>query len=1131
MVRKGYCSLAAIGIFLLFGSISLSKAVAPTWKAVSPTWSYRIENMVDFSMSSNGDYLIAACTKGPQNEERQFYVFDRYGNIVKNEYINSEITAVDIADNGTFFIGTPNGYYFSSVSGGMQENPVPMTGNPTIVSMPKNGEIAVVGTEIDILICDKNDMGHPKPVPDDSTIIDLAISDDGSIIACGISTGVIWILDSQLAIQETWKTQGELTSIALTADGSHLVYGTREGRVFCLDSSGNLIWEYPGESSEESSEDRIVQDIAVSSDGSLVAVLSENVILLNSSGEELQELNPSGTIQHIQLSHCGEILSFSLRERLAFMELFQRDYVETHEFMLSSKVESESTSLNEAWSSEGDSPQSVIEADIDGDGQMEIICSFPKKVVVLDSKGIELPWRKGFESEPEIAAMDLDFDFIPEVVVTSKDNLFVFDENGILLTSMEFTSMEFYKERYGKPPPEKCEITIRALWSGDIDSDGFIEVVCSVSATSPEEVSATIPEESQDFLKSRGIYVFEYHLPEDSESPSLNLEWSYQCAPNVKTVNIVDLDSDGELEIVWGSSAPCNGAVVKDTDDCHTYVYAINLQGEELWIKEIGLEYNIVRIAVADLDCNGTNEVVCSGRFFKSPEKNWGTLFVLDAQGNYVDGIRLDHSVYLKSVSDLDSDGDMEILVCDVNGALKIYDHNLQLVRESDAGVPFSSDLTVNDLDGDGQKEIIAISSDRSIIILDRYLEQEWTGSFPVRVSKAVVVNLSHCKNDLLVLADKLYLFSYEKQSSQPCALPTIEDEIINHFNRGNDCLEKGDYQKAIEEFELAAEMLRRVGSIESVSLSDITDRQRDAYEKYQEKLLEAEEYFEEGIHLKDLGDYQKAAEKLLNAREAYNSIGKVKEVDDMLLSVAEQLLQEGIRSLESRDLEKAEEALLEAKEIFHSIGETENVQEIKEIYFPLLAEEYNEAGENAELEEDYEEAIDYYDRAWKAYRRQDRTEDLLKKMDEIDAQKYVVEGKLKESQGDYREAVQSYEEALNMYQELDNEEESKKVQTMLDHASIPIININIIRIAFIISTAVVTFVFFNVRRKEYKDRDKRADIANYGFTLIALGGILVISHIAVSLPLGGRAYLMTVSMCFLYVMILSTYLRRPQYE
>ncbi len=1105
MKRKYVIPMMAIGILFMIGNASSSAILAPTW-------SYRIKDMTQFSMSRNGDYLIAVCEK-PGCEGGQFYVFDQYGSVTTNDCIEGEVTFAEIADNGAFFLGTDRGYYFYSGTGGIQEGKE-FDSSLESISMSQNGRIVIgaIGREIIIFeefgIKNRKEVGQPveltavsasgdialagtadrlffyflsrdtwveKSIDElgDSlagfSLIDAAISDDGNTIVCGMTKGMIMILDSTLEVVNTFPVTTEaavnLTGIAVTADGSRVMCGTEKNEIFVVDLSGIKIWSSAIKNS--------VQCFSISSNGNLAAVLSDTITLFDSSGRKLQSITFSQTVQSMHLSGSGEILSYSSNDKLIFLVLYQRSQSLTHEYEFPSKgVYSKYDQLEIRWSY-GDSPQSVVASDVNGDGQKEIVCGFPKEVVVLNSDGEEL-WKKSFKFEIVMAVVDLTSDFLPEIVVTSKNNLMrfqAFDGNGRGLAAHDF-----YTQWYSEPPPEQA-IDMDVLWSSDMDNDGYTEIVCKVFAAS--------------LSKPRGIYVFQY--------PSFEKEWYYPFAPGIETVNIVDLDRDGIMEIVCGSSTSCYGRSVNDTDDCHAYVLALNSQGERLWIKEMGEGLREVSISATDIDGDGTPEVVCGGH---STELDWGELFILDSEGKDKTSLLMDYPIFLSSVADFDSDGDMEILVSDTEKALSVYDHNLRPLIKGNVDISTPSITAVNDLDGNGEKEIIMISNDMRIVLLNNQLEEESSISFPDEPRAVVVATLSKCKNDLLVLAKKLHLCSYGfDQSYQPCPLLPMspEERIDELIEKGNTHFGEGVYLKAVEEYDQAISELEKVGDTEKLEV--VTDKRKRAYQLYSSELSRAEKYYDMGKTLMELEDFSRAEEFLLDAQKIYQSIGrydKAEEVDKLLHEVrlleADQIFREGIDFSGSKDFKKAEELLLNARELYQSLDELDMVKKVddklSDIRLPLEAERFIETGDEEVLQENYEEAIRNYEEALEIYEGLD-----------ID---------VKEKIGDVQEKIEQAKEEYRQY-------------------SLTRINFSIIVLASCVSFAAVTFSY--VHRREYKSRDKRKNLEFYGFTVMVLVGIVVISRIAVYLPLGYPTYLVTVAMCLLLLMILTTYLRRPQNE
>ncbi|MGD2250049.1 MAG: hypothetical protein PVF58_16715 [Candidatus Methanofastidiosia archaeon] len=259
--KKGFVSIAVIGILLALGSRSQSKTP-------SPLWHFKIEGMTHISMSPNGEYIIVACETEQLCGDGQYYVFDRYGNTITHDCIEGEITGVDVANNGAFSIGTPFGFKFSAKSYDIYEN-LDMKSPVESISVSGDGSTTVVGTRNEILIVDIFDMvdkkytGEPinftaistngeavvagtndtiflyckskrkwEDYSTDATITALAVSDNGSTIACGMTNKRVLILDPFLERQRTIGMREGIKNIAITADGSNFVCGDRSGLVY-----------------------------------------------------------------------------------------------------------------------------------------------------------------------------------------------------------------------------------------------------------------------------------------------------------------------------------------------------------------------------------------------------------------------------------------------------------------------------------------------------------------------------------------------------------------------------------------------------------------------------------------------------------------------------------------------------------------------------------------------------------------------------------------------------------------------------------------------------------------------------------------------------------------------------------
>ncbi len=936
MIRKNIVCVGVVAVLLVAGSMSSSKNIAADWI-------FKIENMTSFAMSPNGKYVIVACEEGPLCEKGQFYVFDRYGNTVTHNCINSEITVVDIADNGAFFIGTRTGYYFSSTSGKVQQK-MNMESIFKSVSMSENGETVIAGTDKEILIFDRNGIIIDEEVvnrpvkftgvdssgrravagTEDSIFVyeksskkweeklvkvggigDLAISDDGSTIICGMPTQNIWILDSRLNIMKSFMVKGSVYSVAVTANGKFFVCGTKQGDVYYFNSAGDKIWPKNLE--------KAIEDVFVSSDGSFVAALSENINLFDSLGKELQELKTSRGIERMQFSRSGEILSYISNGELVFLETYQLNRVPTYEYVIPSRKD---IPLDDQFTCDplfNETLRSVIVADINGDGQNEIVCSFAKEVAVLTSEG-RILWKQSFEFSPGIVVMDLTRDFIPEVIVTSHDNrmgIQVFNERG-----EKIADREFYSRWYGEPPSLEYTIGIRPVWSGDIDNDNLLEVICQVNAGYTRD--------------PRGFFVFEY--------PTFKEEWYYPVAPTLSTIHIVDINGDGQAEIIAGSHAVCNGREVGSTDDCHAYVYAVTLEGERLWRKQIGPQgFSRIDIAIADLDGDGTQEIIGGGWSYKD---NWGTLFALDSKGDYILGKKKEfgYSVFLEAVSDLDNDGKMEILTSSFPSTLALYDDRFGVIRRMQnvrIKLSYDSLVAINDYDADGKKEIILTSEDPELLVLNIDLEEEWSEVFPgyEEYLKTVVANFGKCKNHLLVLSDKLYACTYAQSPDWPCVPWIIVEqqkkvEAEESLEAGNRCLEKEDCGCAKSEFTKAKSAYEQIKDQDGIDLAEGRINTAETCLSAQESLEKAKEFFNK--------ENRSMAEKHLSeAEEAYEIIGNQERLEEirqyfeqiMKIKSAEGYFDGGRSQIRDGQIEDGVVSLEESRKRYEEYGWSYHVQ------------------------------------------------------------------------------------------------------------------------------------------------------------------------------------------------------------
>jgi len=122
--------------------------VSPSFGGPSE-WSYRISLLSTSALSDDGELFLVGCENG------EYFVFDRYGNLMVNRTFEQKIYAVDIAENGNMIFGLDNGFVFVDGDGEIKSKE--FTEPVFSVSITRNGSFAVAGTRKEIFLI--NPMG------------------------------------------------------------------------------------------------------------------------------------------------------------------------------------------------------------------------------------------------------------------------------------------------------------------------------------------------------------------------------------------------------------------------------------------------------------------------------------------------------------------------------------------------------------------------------------------------------------------------------------------------------------------------------------------------------------------------------------------------------------------------------------------------------------------------------------------------------------------------------------------------------------------------------------------------------------------------------------------------------------
>ncbi len=298
-------------------------------------------------------------------------------------------------------------------------------------------------------------------------------------------------------------------------------------------------------------------------------------------------------------------------------------------------------------------------ADLEGDGEIEIIASVFSRIHVLDKDG-KKKWdmspRYGYNIR-EIYVDDLDGDGIKEILVgagpktsRSRDEIFVISSIGKILWSVHVGG------------------EIHAIASEDLDGDGIKEVLIGCygrggtynrqavmhvfNSTGKERfkygtergvASILVDDIDSDGVKEILVGTYQDLCVLDNEGKDL---WQYTTNGLIREILLEDINNDTEKEIILGSND----------------VYVLESDGDLKWKNSVGPE--VYDMTIMDLNKDGLKEIIVGS----------DSGYVLDSSGETLWEYSTGKIVKAVSVGDLENDGYLEL-------ALGSADKNLYLFQ------------------------------------------------------------------------------------------------------------------------------------------------------------------------------------------------------------------------------------------------------------------------------------------------------------------------------------------------------------------------------------------------------------------------------------------------------------------
>lgn len=237
----------------------------------------------------------------------------------------------------------------------------------------------------------------------------------------------------------------------------------------------------------------------------------------------------------------------------------------------------------------------------------------------------------------------------------------------------------------------------------DVNGDGNEDLICFVRTGFD--------------LYPRGVFVYDY-----TNNKEL---WHYWMAalPHQAAPFLGDIDNDQKKEIVLGTDAVSNGAVLNGTDDEHTWVIVLGLDGTLKWKKQMHDNFSRAALSAVDIDKDGNMEIVVCEVHGAGDKTEPNLLSILDGgTGEIKKYIRTGEKFMGMGICDYNRDGNLDIITGNSDGVLRIFNANLELSASTrfSTGVYFFSCI---DLDHNGTYELLVNTADAKLTILNEQLE------------------------------------------------------------------------------------------------------------------------------------------------------------------------------------------------------------------------------------------------------------------------------------------------------------------------------------------------------------------------------------------------------------------------
>jgi len=304
--------------------------------------------------------------------------------------------------------------------------------------------------------------------------------------------------------------------------------------------------------------------------------------------------------------------------------------------------------------------------DVDGDGDLDLVCATSKSIVLYLNDGRMLSTQPAqffthSNSTWSICMGDVDGDGAPDLVCANNDkvNTLYLNVGGTFATEPAWSS---------GPANDTRDVVL-----GDIDGDGDLDLVCG------------------NAYQSKTLY------RNDGGVLTTQPVWSSVLTPVTWSVALGDMDVDGDLDLVCGNGG--QNRIYRNDNGVLTTM--------PIWDSEPS--NNTIDIALGDIDGDGDLDLVCANALGLESANNtlyindWGVMRTqpswISAPANETHGITL---------GDVDGDRDLDI-ICGNNGSNNTlyFNRGHGFSTEPDRYFTLAAQcVALGDVDGDGDLDL-----------------------------------------------------------------------------------------------------------------------------------------------------------------------------------------------------------------------------------------------------------------------------------------------------------------------------------------------------------------------------------------------------------------------------------------